>query len=109
MENWLASGDKIDSVASNTTRWPGALHGPIKGRGEAGQDLVGGTDGSPDALDSMDRVSLNMTVFQDPVGPGLRARSKAPIRGQHQPNPRAKNDVIWIPYQKITRRITSRS
>jgi len=103
MENWLASGDTINAVASNNDEMAlGALMA-IKAAGKLGKIYVGGTDGSPDALDSMDKGELNMTVFQDPVGQGEGAIEGAYLTAKHQPNPRAKNDVIWIPYQKITK------
>src|SRR2546422_3909097 len=75
----------------------------IKAAGKLGKIYVGGTDGSPDALDSMDKGELNMSVYQDPVGQGEGAIEGAYLAAKHQPNPRAKNDVIWIPYQKITK------
>ena len=103
MENWLASGDKIDAVASNNDEMAlGALMA-IKAAGKLGKIYVGGTDGSPDALDSMDKGELNMTVYQDPVGQGEGAIEGAYLAAKKQPNPRAKDDVIWIPYQKITK------
>src|SRR5207237_1243616 len=103
MENWLASGDKIDAVASNNDEMAlGALMA-IKAAGKLGKIYVGGTDRRPDALDSMDKGELNMSVYQDPVGQGEGAIEGAYLAAKHQPNPRAKNDVIWIPYQKITK------
>jgi inositol transport system substrate-binding protein len=103
MENWLASGDKIDAVASNNDEMAlGALMA-IKAAGKLGKIYVGGTDGSPDALDAMDKGELNMTVYQDPVGQGEGAIEGAYLAAKHQPNPHAKSDVIWIPYQKITK------
>jgi inositol transport system substrate-binding protein len=103
MENWLASGDKIDAVASNNDEMAlGALMA-IKAAGKLGKIYVGGTDGSPDALDAMDKGELNMTVFQDPVGQGEGAIEAAYLMVKKQPNSRVKDDVIWIPYQKITK------
>jgi inositol transport system substrate-binding protein len=103
MENWLASGDQIDAVASNNDEMAlGALMA-IKATGKLGKIYVGGTDGSPDALDSMDKGELNMTVYQDPVGQGEGAVEGAYLAAKKQPNPRAKDDIIWIPYQKITK------
>ena len=102
MENWLASGDQIDAVASNNDEMAlGALMA-IKAAGKMGKIYVGGTDGSPDALDAMEKGELNMTVYQDPVGQGEGAVESAYLAAKKQPNPRAKDDVIWIPYQKIT-------
>jgi inositol transport system substrate-binding protein len=51
----------------------------------------------------MDKGELNMTVFQDPVGQGEGAVEGAYLAAKHQANPRAKADVIWVPYQKITK------
>jgi len=103
MENWLASGDQIDAVASNNDEMAlGALQA-IKAAGKLGKIWVGGTDGSPDALDSMDKGELNMTVYQDPVGQGEGAIEAAYFAAKHMPNPRLKNDIAWIPYQKITK------
>ena len=103
MENWLASGDKIDGVASNNDEMAlGALMA-IKAANKLKQIPVGGTDGSADALASMDRGELNNTVFQDPVGQGEGALEAAYLMVKKQPNPRAKDDVIWIPYQRITK------
>lgn len=103
MENWLASGDKIDAVASNNDEMALGAIMAIKAAGKLGKIYVGGTDGSPDALDSMDKGELNMTVYQDPVGQGEGAIEGAYLAAKKQPNPRAKDDIIWIPYQKITK------
>jgi inositol transport system substrate-binding protein len=103
MENWLASGDKIDGVASNNDEMAlGALMA-IKAAGKLKQIPVGGTDGSADALASMDRGELNNTVFQDPVGQGEGALEAAYLLVKKQANPKVKDDTIWIPYQRITK------
>jgi inositol transport system substrate-binding protein len=103
MENWLASGDKIDAVASNNDEMAlGALMA-IKSSGKLGKILVGGTDGSADALESMDKGELNVSVYQDPKGQGEGAVEAAYLMAKHQPDPKAKNDIIWIPYQLITK------
>jgi inositol transport system substrate-binding protein len=102
MENWLASGDKIDAVASNNDEMALGAIQAIKAAGKLGKIYVGGTDGSPDALDAMAKGELNMTVYQDPVGQGEGAIEGAYLAAKKEPNPKAKNDVVWIPYQKIT-------
>jgi inositol transport system substrate-binding protein len=103
MENWLASGDQIDGVASNNDEMAlGALMA-IKAAGKLGKIPVGGTDGSHDALASMDKGELNNTVFQDPVGQGFEAVNAAYLMVKKQPNSKIKDDIIWIPYQKITK------
>jgi inositol transport system substrate-binding protein len=103
MENWLASGDQIDAVASNNDEMALGAIQAIKAAGKLGKIFVGGTDGSPDALDSMDKGELNMTVYQDPVGQGEGAVEGAYLAAKKQSNPKVKNDIIWIPYQKITK------
>lgn len=103
MENWLASGDQIDGVASNNDEMAlGALMA-IKAAGKLGKIFVGGTDGSADALASMDRGELYNTVFQDPVGQGEGAIEAAYLMVMKQANPKVKNDIIWVPYVPITK------
>src|SRR6516165_166816 len=73
MENWLASGQQINGVASNNDEMAlGALQA-IKAAGKLAKICVGGTDGSRDALASMDKGELNNTVFQDGAGQGAEA------------------------------------
>ncbi len=103
MENWLASGQEIDGVASNNDEMAlGALQA-IKAAGKLGKIPVGGTDGSHDALESMDKGELNNTVFQDPVGQGDEAINAAYLLVKKEPNPKVVDGIIWIPYQKITK------
>jgi inositol transport system substrate-binding protein len=103
MENWLASGQEINGVASNNDEMAlGALQA-IKAAGKLGKIPVGGTDGSHDALESMDKGELNNTVFQDPVGQGEEAVNAAYLLVKKQPNPKVADDIIWIPYQKVTK------
>ena len=103
MENWLASGQEINGVASNNDEMAlGALQA-IKAAGKLGKIPVGGTDGSHDALESMDKGELNNTVFQDPVGQGVEAVNAAYLLAKKQPNPKAVDDIIWIPYQPVTK------
>ena len=103
MENWLASGQEIDGVASNNDEMAlGALQA-IKAAGKAGKIPVGGTDGSHDALESMDKGELNNTVFQDPVGQGEESVNAAYLLVKKEANPKVVDGKIWIPYQKITK------
>ncbi len=109
MENWLASGQEIDGVASNNDEMAlGALQA-IKAAGKLGKIPVGGTDGSHDALASMGKGELNNTVFQDPVGQGEEAVNAAYLLVKKEPNPKVVDGNIWIAYQRSTRRTTSRS
>jgi len=103
MENWLASGQEIDGVASNNDEMAlGALQA-IKAAGKLGKIPVGGTDGSHDALESMEKGELNNTVFQDPVGQGEEAINAAYLLVKKEPNPKVVDGNIWIPYQPITK------
>jgi inositol transport system substrate-binding protein len=103
MENWLASGQEINGVASNNDEMAlGALQA-IKATGKLGKIPVGGTDGSRDALASMDKGELNNTVFQDPVGQGEEAVNAAYLLVKKEPNPKVVDGNIWIPYQPINK------
>ena len=103
MEDWLASGQQIDGVAANNDEMAlGALQA-IKASGKIGKIPVGGTDGTHDALVSMDKGELNNTVYQDPVAQGEEAVNAAYLMAKHEPNPKVADGNIWIPYQKITK------
>jgi hypothetical protein len=103
MEDWLASGQEIDGVAANNDEMAlGALQA-IKAAGKLGKIPVGGTDGTHDALVSMDKGELNNTVYQDPVAQGEEAVNAAYLLAKHEPNPKVVDGNIWIPYQKITK------
>jgi inositol transport system substrate-binding protein len=98
MENWLASGDKIDAVASNNDEMAiGALEA-IDAAGKLGQIIVGGVDASPDALQEMDKGRLNVTVFQNAAGQG-EGGIKAAIalaRGEKI------DQITWVPFELVT-------
>jgi inositol transport system substrate-binding protein len=77
MENWLATGDQIDAVASNNDEMAiGALNA-IEAAGKLGEIIVGGVDASADALAEMEAGRLNVTVFQNAVGQGEGGIQKA--------------------------------
>ena len=103
MENWLASGQQIDGVASDNDEMAlGALQA-IKAAGKLGKICVGGTDASHDALESMDKGEMNNTVFQDPVAQGEEGVKAAYLMVKKEPNPKVVDGNIWIPYQKVTK------
>jgi inositol transport system substrate-binding protein len=103
MEDWLASGQQIDGVAANNDEMAlGALQA-IKAARKIDKIPVGGTDGTHDALESMDKGELNNTVFQDPVAQGEEAVNAAYLLVKKEPNPKIVDDNVWIPYQKITK------
>src|SRR5260370_3781341 len=103
MENWLASGQEIDGVASNNAQMALAALQATKTQGKAGKIPVGGTDGSHDALESMEKGELNNTVFQDPVGQGEESINAAYLLVKKEANPKVVNAKISIPYQKNTK------
>ena len=103
MEDWLASGQEIDGVAANNDEMAlGALQA-IKAARKIDKIPVGGTDGTHDALESMNKGELNNTVFQDPVAQGEEAVNAAYLLVKKEPNPKIMDDNVWIPYQKITK------
>jgi inositol transport system substrate-binding protein len=103
MEDWLASGQQIDGVAANNDEMAlGALQA-IKAAKKIGKIPVGGTDGTHDALESMDKGELNNTVFQDPVAQGEEAVNAAYLMAKHEPDPKVVDNNLWIPYHKITK------
>jgi inositol transport system substrate-binding protein len=103
MENWLASGQEIDGVASDNDEMAlGALQA-IKAAGKLGKICVGGTDASHDALESMDKGEMNNTVFQDPVAQGEEGVNAAYLMVKKESNPKVVDGNIWIPYQKVTK------
>ena len=103
MENWLASGQQIDGVAANNDEMAlGALQA-IKAARKIDKIPVGGTDGTHDALESMDKGELNNTVFQDPVAQGEEGVNAAYLMVKKETNPKVVDANIWIPYQKVTK------
>ena len=98
MENWLASGDQIDAVASNNDEMAIGAIQAIEAAGKLGEILVGGVDASPDALQEMDEGRLNVTVFQNAKGQG-EGGIKAAIalaRGE------TIDQITWIPFELVT-------
>src|SRR5688572_9040648 len=98
MENWLASGDQIDAVASNNDEMAIGAIQAIEAAGKLGQILVGGVDASPDALQEMDKGRLDVTVFQNAKGQGeggIQA-AIALARGEKI------DQITWIPFELVT-------
>lgn len=98
MENWLASGDQIDAVASNNDEMAiGALQA-IDAAGKLGEIIVGGVDASPDALQEMDKGRLNVTVFQNAKGQGEGGIKTAIALARGEP----VEKYTWIPFELVT-------
>ena len=100
MSNWLLAGLEINAVAANNDEM--AL-GAILAMQNAGltpnEDIfVGGVDATPDALDSMVKGELTVTVFQNARGQGKGAIEAAykMARGE------AVDANVWIPFEPVT-------
>lgn len=97
MENWLASGRKIDGViAQNDEMALGALEA-IQGAGK--HIPVVGTDAIPDALKAVADGKLAATVFQDAHAQGTMAVKLAVDLAEEKP---VKHDN-YIPFQLVTK------
>jgi ABC-type sugar transport system substrate-binding protein len=48
-------------------------------------------------------------LFQDPVGQGEESVNAAYLMVRNEPNPKAVDGIIWIPYQKVTKETISPS
>jgi inositol transport system substrate-binding protein len=98
MENWLASGDQIDAVASNNDEMAIGAIQAIEAAGQLGQILVGGVDASPDALQEMDKGRLNVTVFQNAKGQGEGGIKAAIALAKGE----KIDQITWIPFELVT-------
>jgi inositol transport system substrate-binding protein len=99
MENWLASGRKIDAViAQNDEMALGALKA-IEAAGKQNQIAVIGIDAIPDALKAVAEGKLVGTVFQDARGQGALAVDLAVQLVEGKP---VKHDN-YIPFQLVTK------
>lgn len=98
MENWLASGDQIDAVASNNDEMAIGAIQAIEAAGKLGEILVGGVDASPDALQEMDKGRLDVTVFQNAKGQGEGGIKVAIALARGE----TVDQITWIPFELVT-------
>ena len=98
MENWLASGDQIDAVASNNDEMAIGAIQAIEAAGKLGEILVGGVDASPDALQEMDKGRLDVTVFQNAKGQGEGGIKVAIALAKGE----SVEQFTWIPFELVT-------
>jgi inositol transport system substrate-binding protein len=98
MENWLATGEQIDAVASNNDEMAIGAIQAIDAAGKLGEILVGGVDASPDALQEMDKGRLNVTVFQNAAGQGEGGIQAAIALAKGE----KIEQITWIPYELVT-------
>jgi len=99
MQNWLASGQKIDGVlAQNDEMALGALKA-VEAAGKQDQIAVIGIDAIPDALKAVADGKMIGTVFQDAKGQGTMAVDMAVNLAQGKP---VQHDN-YIPFQLVTK------
>ena len=98
MENWLASGDQIDAVASNNDEMAIGAIQAIDAAGKLGEIIVGGVDASPDALQEMDKGRLDVTVFQNAKGQGEGGIKVAIALAKGE----SVEKYTWIPFELVT-------
>jgi inositol transport system substrate-binding protein len=100
MENWLASGRKIDAVIAQNDEMALGAYKAIEASGKQKEILVIGIDAIQDALKAVDEGKLVGTVFQDARGQGSMAVDLAYklIRGEKIEH------THYIPFQLITKK-----
>lgn len=98
MENWLASGDRIDAVASNNDDMAIGAIEAIEAAGKAGEILIVGVDATPDGLAELQKGRMSATVFQDAAGQGKGAIEVAVSAAKGMEVEKEK----WIPFQLVT-------
>jgi ribose transport system permease protein len=99
MENWLASGQKIDAVIAQNDEMALGAEKAIESAGKQNQILVIGIDGIPDALKAIADGKLVGSVFQDAAAQGTEAVDLAVLLAKGQ---QVKHDN-YIPFQLITK------
>lgn len=99
MTNWVVGGEQIDAIAANNDEMAiGALNA-MSQLGISPQEIrVGGIDATRDALDSMQRGELAVTVFQDPVGQGGGAVKAAIALAEGE----EVDDINLVPFKLVT-------
>jgi inositol transport system substrate-binding protein len=99
MENWLASGQKIDAVIAQNDEMALGAEKAIEAAGKQKDIAVIGIDGIPDAQKAIADGKLVGTVFQDAKGQGTQAVDLAVQLAKGQP---VKHDN-YIPFQLVTK------
>lgn len=99
MSNWLVSGREFDAIASNNDEMAiGAAMALRQAGKQPGEVLIGGVDGTPDALSAIQRGLLSVSVFQDAKGQAEGAVESAVMMVKKEPVEQA----VLIPYRLIT-------
>lgn len=99
MTNWLSTGKQFDAVISNNDEM---AIGAIQAMKSSGVDpkkiIVGGVDGTQDALIDMQAGYLNVTVFQNAAAQGAGALDAVTklIKGEKV------DKKVYVPFEMIT-------
>ena len=98
MENWLSSGDQIDILASNNDEMAIGAISAIEAAGKLDSILVGGVDGTADAVDMIAKGKQDVSIFQDGTGQGVGAIKVAYKLWKGEPVEQVTN----VPFKLIT-------
>ncbi len=99
MENWLASGDKIDAVFANNDEMAIGAALALKERGLKDSVIVVGVDASPDGIAALEAGDMDMTMFQNG-----RAQGKGSLEvALKMINGDSFNQSISIPFEPVTK------
>ncbi|MFQ3621663.1 MAG: substrate-binding domain-containing protein [Spirochaetales bacterium] len=99
VENWLASGDKIDAIIANNDEMAIGAVLVLEEKKMKGKTVVTGVDATSDALKFIEEGRLDMTVFQNGGAQGrggVQAALKL-IRGEQVPK------FVEIPFEPVTK------
>ncbi|MCM5704606.1 substrate-binding domain-containing protein [Larsenimonas salina] len=100
MNNWIVGGKKIDAVAANNDEMALGAMIAMKQSGMKPSDIaVAGIDATRDALDSLERGEMSVTVFQDAKGQGAGSvkAANALIEGKNV------DKITMIPFKLVTK------
>ena len=102
MSNWLLAGLEINAVAANNDEMALGAIIALKNAGKVpNKDVfVGGVDATPDALDSMQKGELTVTVFQNARGQGTGAIETAYKLAKGE----KVEQTVWIPFEPVTQK-----
>jgi inositol transport system substrate-binding protein len=98
VENWLASGDRIDAIVCNNDEMAIGAMLVLEEKGLKDKVIVTGVDATTDALKFISEQRLDMTVFQNASAQGrggVQAALKL-IRGEPVEN------FVEIPFEEVT-------
>lgn len=97
-ENWLESGEKIDAILANNDEMAIGAIRALTAANKNDQVIVGGVDGTIDALKYVKDGTLGVTVFQNPFAQGNLGVESAIkiIKGEDV------KSYVDVPFEKVT-------